>query len=930
MQRHDAPGVYLKVEDRSQVIGGELDEFGSNLRYHPKPRPEKSPFAPIILVQPADLFIERGQAAAFSVFATGSKPLRYTWYINSEPVPNNDTPELSLTNVRNTTDVWVDVENAYGAVRSNPASAKVHVPVIIPPSIRTQPSSIHDAIPHIEVTFTVDARGTDPDYQWYADGQPVGTNSSVLKVLADANADYTVEVYNEAGSVTSNVAELRLMEAPIILVQPVAVSAPKGSQATFRVTASGAQMSYQWFRNGTPVGIDSNELVVNATASANFWVVITNPAGHTQSATVHLSIQTVITSQPADTTVAPGDSAMFAVTATGEGLSYQWCYENGTAISGATSSVYQVIGTSGAGFKVKVTGSDGVTVTSRVARLTVQALATRIVTQPVDSFSNTYHPEGRYDPSDPFRNPPTVQFTVGAVGTNLRYQWYCNGVTTEDYDGSPGTSATFVHPRADYPNWENNGDVFTCKVTGDDGVTVTSQPATLHLTPDGTSLGLATGGADAIEGTTGFGIIYYVGGDGLLLKVTNNSGTVLFNGALNSRINNPGTFGVPAVALGTTTYTFELKGADGVTITKSATYTGSPLTISLATPLTPATTTVLGQVLFTVGVTSNMIPVPSSHGVGDGWNEGTYSVEYTVCPASYSYWYRGSVETPTPVFFAHGSSMSDNLSCNTWTTKFFPQSIADNGMVVTCKITAVNGTVQKSVTTTALLTVRPRPPQIVTNPSAVTIDTTQTATFTIGAVAPDGDTLAYQWYRGYLDWLWWGNPISGATSPTLNLSGLSSCEDWIGCVVTGTGGNAVMTVGVPLHVQQALPLSKSFTSVNQKVVDLSFGFLPAGTYHVKYTGGLLKFSPDGNWRIDQANAGFVVWNNFNKHTDYPPEYVFYYRVKILVNEGGWYDHSEIDFYHDGTGEVFVRFVDWSAEDNIIGSPAPTFLMTRVS
>jgi beta-galactosidase len=79
----------------------------------------------------------------------------------------------------------------------------------------------------------------------------------------------------------------------------------------------------------------------------------------------------VITSQPADATVASGSTATFTVVASGSGtLTYQW-KKNGNDIPGATSAtlVYDVgQGDDGAAFTCKVTDSDGST-TSNAAHL---------------------------------------------------------------------------------------------------------------------------------------------------------------------------------------------------------------------------------------------------------------------------------------------------------------------------------------------------------------------------------------------------------------------------------------------------------------------------------------------------------------------------------------------------------------------------------
>ena len=80
--------------------------------------------------------------------------------------------------------------------------------------------------------------------------------------------------------------------------------------------------------------------------------------------------------QPASVTVTLGQTATFSVTASGTGaITYQW-YENGVAISGATSSSYTTpptaAGDSGAVFTVTVSDSAG-SLTSAPATLTVQS-----------------------------------------------------------------------------------------------------------------------------------------------------------------------------------------------------------------------------------------------------------------------------------------------------------------------------------------------------------------------------------------------------------------------------------------------------------------------------------------------------------------------------------------------------------------------------
>lgn len=99
-----------------------------------------------------------------------------------------------------------------------------------------------------------------------------------------------------------------------------------------------------------------------------------------------------ITTQPANRTVAVGQTATFSVAATGsQPLSYQW--QRGTTnISGATSSSYAIsaaAGDDGATFRVVVTNAFG-TVTSSSATLTVSSNAAPVASITTPASGTTY------------------------------------------------------------------------------------------------------------------------------------------------------------------------------------------------------------------------------------------------------------------------------------------------------------------------------------------------------------------------------------------------------------------------------------------------------------------------------------------------------------------------------------------------------------
>ena len=197
-------------------------------------------------------------------------------------------------------------------------------------------------------------------------------------------------VSNSVGSVTSNAATLTVNPAPVapsITTQPSSVTITAGQTATFSVTATGtAPLSYQWSKNGTLIsGATSSSYTTPAettsASGAQFTVVVSNSVGSVTSSAATLTVNPApvapsITTQPSSVTITTGQTATFSVTATGTApLSYQWS-QNGTAISGATSSSYttpaETTSASGAQFTVVVSNSVG-SATSNAATLTVNA-----------------------------------------------------------------------------------------------------------------------------------------------------------------------------------------------------------------------------------------------------------------------------------------------------------------------------------------------------------------------------------------------------------------------------------------------------------------------------------------------------------------------------------------------------------------------------
>ena len=347
--------------------------------------------APAISSQPASQSVVTGSAATFTVAATGGGTLAYQWKKNGSDIAGATastytTPATSIAD--HDARFSVVVTNSAGAATSNDASLTVTAEAEAP-AITSQPENLSVTTGQT-ASFSVIATGTSPGYQWKKNGADIpGATSSTYTTPATSSADigaelvYSVVVTNGAGTATSNTARLTVtaaVVAPGISSQPAPQTVGAGQTASFLVIATGTSPGYQWKKNGTDIpGATASSYTTPATRSADngavFTVEVRNSAGSVTSSEARLKVGLGITTQPADQTVAPGNTATFSVVATGIGtVRYQW-KKRGGVIAGATESTYTTPATNqtfdtGAWFTVVVTDDEG-TVTSSKATLIV-------------------------------------------------------------------------------------------------------------------------------------------------------------------------------------------------------------------------------------------------------------------------------------------------------------------------------------------------------------------------------------------------------------------------------------------------------------------------------------------------------------------------------------------------------------------------------
>lgn len=203
----------------------------------------------------------------------------------------------------------------------SPFSAQVvdTVPTTAPPTITygTYSNTVNlGAVCILEVM----ASGTGPiSYQWYFNGVPLsGATNFIYWINAVSGlmaGTYTVVVSNSGGSVTSAPMTLTVISPPAITSQPYSESVTTGANAGLAVVATGGQLAFQWFFNGTAIaGATSAGLSVPNASTANagnYYVTVTNTAGSVTSSSATLTVTTPPPPAPNFTPLAGAYNGLF-------------------------------------------------------------------------------------------------------------------------------------------------------------------------------------------------------------------------------------------------------------------------------------------------------------------------------------------------------------------------------------------------------------------------------------------------------------------------------------------------------------------------------------------------------------------------------------------------------------------------------------------
>ena len=557
--------------------------------------------------------------------------------------------------------------------------------------------------------------GTVTDTSFLNDKRIEEGRTYYFKVLA-LDEDGNTSEYSNIVSVTI---PSTTIAAPEIVTQPTDVTVPEGSTATFTVKATGESLDYQWYYR-IPGSTEWKAVTAASGKTANYSLTVaarhdgyqyrcevSNAGGSvfTEIATLHVGAAPTITTQPQNVTVDLGQKATFSVTASGEGLSYQWYYR--TSSSGTWKAVSATSGKTanysftpaerhnGYQYRCKVTNEFG-SKYSKTVTLTVNvpSVPAPVITSQPQSLT--------------VQEGTVVSFAVAAEGQDLSFQWYyrtsASGAWTAPSAASAKTATYTLTAKA-----RHNGYQYYCVVSNSAG-SASSEIATLTVnTATVTAPTITTQPTDQnvkLGEKAKFSVV--AAGDDLSYQWyyrTSSSGTWKAVSATSGKTANYSF--TPAERHNGYQYRCLVSNSAGSVTTRTVTLTIITITVPV--------------------ITSQ--PANQNVTLGDA---ATFSVVAEGEDLSYQWYYRTS---------SSGSWKAVSAASGKTDTYSFTPAERHNGYQYRCVVSNEAGSVTSRTVTLTVISMTA--PVIVTQPTNQEVNLGDRATFFLEA---DGDDLSYQWY----------------------------------------------------------------------------------------------------------------------------------------------------------------------------------------
>ena len=298
-----------------------------------------------------------GESVTFTATPVNGGTPSYQWKSGSSNITGATGATYTSSSLVNGNTITVEMTSTAlcgtpPTVTSNPVTMIVN-PAVVPTVHVTSSATAICTGGTITLTATQTGGGT-PAYKWKLNDNYISaaTNATYSTTTAANNDSYTVEMTSSAACATPATLEsdpvVVTINAPTVITQqPVDQSVcTLGNIVTFSITATGANLTYQWKKgstilsdNSTFSGTQTKILTISNVSSSelasDYSVTVTGSCGIAASNVVALTQSTTpisIVTQPTAQTVVTGGTISLSIAATGPSLTYQW-KRNGAAIS---------------------------------------------------------------------------------------------------------------------------------------------------------------------------------------------------------------------------------------------------------------------------------------------------------------------------------------------------------------------------------------------------------------------------------------------------------------------------------------------------------------------------------------------------------------------------------------------------------------------
>ncbi len=223
------------------------------------------------------------------IIAKPTTDLTYIWNIpaNQEPGINYKIRLVHSSGVRTETDTTFTIGTPV-QILENPVGDSV--------------------CPGTRVRFRVKGLGANLTYKWYFNGTEISGESKDSLVIASAKSGntgaYKVDVSAGCAPATSVPVTLVVKAAPKVTVQPISKNnVPQGTDHTLKVTATGKNLTYEWYLDGIklPDGTSSEYVIKSANLSSKgkYKVIVKGECGADTSSEAIIDVSTGVDENPA-------------------------------------------------------------------------------------------------------------------------------------------------------------------------------------------------------------------------------------------------------------------------------------------------------------------------------------------------------------------------------------------------------------------------------------------------------------------------------------------------------------------------------------------------------------------------------------------------------------------------------------------------------